>query len=311
MYIFDNKITIENKETLERYLNGYVYETSGLSFSALYMWRDINEFCFDIIGDYMCISGISHLELDQKLNFMFPPLTASGGYDRDSLRDTILVAKEKFEAHGAVFNLRLVPGHMTALISEAVPELEFLEDRPNFDYIYKKDDLIHLRGKKYHAKKNYINSFKKNYEYVYEPITSEMTEELMEFIEFFSSRKEIPEHEMELLKNEEAAMRDVFLNFEKCGYYGGVIRIDGKVRALTAGGRLGSNMLTQHIEKADIDYRGLYPMICNEFCKSLPEDIEFINREEDMGIENLRKAKLSYKPIKLLEKYIGTFKQTD
>lgn len=308
MYIFDNRITIANKPVLEEYLNGYEYETSGLSFSALYMWRDINEFCFDIIGDYMCISGISHLELDQKLNFMFPPLTKTGSYERDSLRATILEAKRRFEAKGAVFNLRLVPSHMTQLICDAAPEIEFSEDRPNFDYIYRREDLVQLRGKKYHAKKNYINSFKKNYEYVYEPINSAMTDELMEFIEVFNSKKEIPEHEMELLKNEEAAMRDVFENFEACGYYGGVIRIDGRVQALTAGGRLGSNMLTQHIEKANTDYRGLYPMICNEFCKSLPEDIEFINREEDMGIENLRKAKLSYKPVKLLEKYIGIFR---
>lgn len=308
MYIFDNRITIANKPVLEEYLNGYEYETSGLSFSALYMWRDINEFCFDIIGDYMCISGISHLELDQKLNFMFPPLTKTGSYDHDSLRATLLEAKRRFEAKGAVFNLRLVPSHMTQLICDAAPEIEFSEDRPNFDYIYRREDLVQLRGKKYHAKKNYINSFKKNYEYVYEPINSAMTDELMEFIEVFNSKKEIPEHEMELLKNEEAAMRDVFENFEACGYYGGVIRIDGRVQALTAGGRLGSNMLTQHIEKANTDYRGLYPMICNEFCKSLPEDIEFINREEDMGIENLRKAKLSYKPVKLLEKYIGIFR---
>lgn len=308
MYIFDNRITIANKPVLEEYLNGYEYETSGLSFSALYMWRDINEFCFDIIGDYMCISGISHLELDQKLNFMFPPLTKTGSYDHDSLRATLLEAKRRFEAKGAVFNLRLVPSHMTQLICDAAPEIEFSEDRPNFDYIYRREDLVQLRGKKYHAKKNYINSFKKNYEYVYEPINSAMTDELMEFIEVFNSKKEIPEHEMELLKNEEAAMRDVFENFEACGYYGGVIKIDGRVQALTAGGRLGSNMLTQHIEKANTDYRGLYPMICNEFCKSLPEDIEFINREEDMGIENLRKAKLSYKPVKLLEKYIGIFR---
>lgn len=308
MYIFDNKITIENRAVLEEYLNGYEYETSGLSFSALYMWRDINEFCFEIIGEYMCISGISHLELDQKLNFMFPPLTKTGSYDKALLRDTILEAKRIFESKGAVFNLRLVPEHMIKLICDAVPEIEFAEDRPNFDYIYRREDLVELRGKKYHAKKNYINSFRKNYEYEYEPINSAMADELMEFVEFFNSRKEIPEHEMELLKNEEAAMRDVFENFEACGYYGGVIRIDGRVQALTAGGRLGSNMLTQHLEKANTDYRGLYPMICNEFCRSLPEDIEFINREEDMGIENLRKAKLSYKPVKLLEKYIGTFR---
>lgn len=308
MYIFDNKITIENRAVLEEYLNGYEYETSGLSFSALYMWRDINEFSFEIIGEYMCISGISHLELDQKLNFMFPPLTKTGSYDKTPLRDTILEAKRIFESKGAVFNLRLVPAHMTQLICDAAPEIEFAEDRPNFDYIYRREDLVELRGKKYHAKKNYINSFRKNYEYEYEPINSGMADELMEFVKFFNSRKEIPEHEMELLKNEEAAMRDVFENFEACGYYGGVIRIDGRVQALTAGGRLGSNMLTQHLEKANTDYRGLYPMICNEFCKSLPEDIEFINREEDMGIENLRKAKLSYKPIKLLEKYIGTFR---
>ena len=121
MYIFDNKITIKNKAVLEEYLNGYEYETSGLSFSALYMWRDINEFCFEIIGDYMCISGISHLELDQKLNFMFPPLTKTGSYDRNKLRETILEAKKIFESKGAVFNLRLVPEHMTQLICDAVP----------------------------------------------------------------------------------------------------------------------------------------------------------------------------------------------
>ena len=65
------------------------------------MWRDINEFCFEIIGDYMCISGISHLELDQKLNFMFPPLTKTGSYDRNKLRETILEAKKIFESKGA------------------------------------------------------------------------------------------------------------------------------------------------------------------------------------------------------------------
>ena len=95
MYMFENRITIDNREILEEYLNGYEYKTSGLSFSAQYMWRDINMFSWDIIGDYMCISGISHLELEDGiiLPFMFPPLTRTGEYDKDSLRETINRAK--------------------------------------------------------------------------------------------------------------------------------------------------------------------------------------------------------------------------
>ena len=73
MYIFDGRITIEEKELLDEYLNGFEYKTSGLSYSSMYMWRNINEFSWKIIGDYMCITGISHLELEQGivLPFMF------------------------------------------------------------------------------------------------------------------------------------------------------------------------------------------------------------------------------------------------
>ena len=96
--MFDNKISIDNREILEEYLNGYDYKTSGLSFSAQYMWRDINQFSWDIIGDYMCISGVSHLELEDgiELPFLFPPLTRTGEYDRESLRETIFRSKEAF-----------------------------------------------------------------------------------------------------------------------------------------------------------------------------------------------------------------------
>ena len=89
MYMFDNEISIANREILEQYLNGYEYKTSGLSFSAQYMWREINRFSWDMVGEYMCISGISHLELEDgiELPFMFPPLTSTGEYDKEALRD--------------------------------------------------------------------------------------------------------------------------------------------------------------------------------------------------------------------------------
>lgn len=310
MYMFDNEISIDNREILDKYLNGYEYKTSGLSFSAQYMWRDINKFSWDMIGEYMCISGISHLELEDgiELPFMFPPLTATGEYDKDALRETIYNAKAHFEKKGQPFSLRLVPFHIMEIIKEAVPEMQFLDDRPNYDYIYLTQELIDLKGKSFHSKKNHLNYFKKTYEYEYVELTSDMADEAMSFISDFNRRKEVPAHEMEMLKMEERAMEDVFVNLEKVGYSAGAILIDGKIEAIAIGGKLGKKTITEHVEKANIEYRGLYQAINNEFCRNVASEAKYINREEDMGIPNLRKAKLSYKPVKLLEKYIGVFK---
>ena len=310
MYMFNNEISIDNREILEQYLNGYEYKTSGLSFSAQYMWRDINKFSWDMMGEYMCISGISHLELEDgiELPFMFPPLTATGEYDKDALRETIYKAKEHFEKKGQPFSLRLVPFHVMEIIKEAVPEIHFIDDRPNYDYIYLTQELIDLKGKAFHSKKNHLNYFKKTYEYEYVELTSDMADDAMRFISDFNKRKEVPAHEMEMLKMEEQAMEDVFKNIEAVGYSAGAILIDGNIEALAIGGKLGKKTITEHVEKANVEFRGLYQAINNEFCRNVAAKAKYINREEDMGIPNLRKAKLSYKPVKLIEKYIGAFK---
>lgn len=310
MFMFDNEISIDNREILEEYLNGYEYKTSGLSFSSQYMWRNINQFSWDLVGEYMCISGVSHLELEEDiiLPFMFPPLTKDGKYDKDALRETIYKSKEIFEKKGQPFSLRLAPSHMTGIILEACPEIEFEDDRPNYDYIYLTQDLINLKGKAYHGKKNHLNYFKKTYEYEYVELTEDMADRAMKFISDFNRKKEIPPHEMELLKMEEEAMEDVFNNLDKAGYSAGAIMIDGSIEAVAVGGQLGKNTVTEHVEKANTDFRGLYQAINNEFCKHVASKAEYINREEDMGIENLRKSKLSYKPVELLAKYIGIFK---
>lgn len=307
MYMFDNRITLENKGTLEEYLNGYGYRTSGLSFSSLYMWRDVNQFSWDIIGDYMCICGLSHLELEDGvlLPFMLPPLTKTGEYDRESLRETIFRSKEIFEKAGQPFSLRLIPVHMLDIIKDAVPEMKFIDDRPNYDYVYLTQELAEFKGRAFHRKKNHLNYFKKNFDYEYVRMTSDMADEVMDFIAAFNRRKEVPAHEMEMLKLEEAAMRDVLENLEPAGYHGGVILIDGKIESIAIGGRLGDDTIIEHVEKANVDYRGLYQTILNEFCKDIAPRAKYLNREEDMDIANLRKAKLSYNPVVLLEKYIG------
>ncbi len=310
MYMFDNKITIEDREFLEPYLNGFEHETSGLTFSSLYMWRNINDFCWQQIGEYVCVSGISHLEMEQgiKLPFMHMPLTNTGKYDPAKLRETILTAKKIFESNGQPFSIRLVPSHMINFLVEAFPEgIETIDDRENYDYVYLKSDLVELKGRNYHAKKNHLNYFKANNEYTYEEMTPAHTDEAMEFVRAFDEHKDIPENEMQFLEMEEKAMIDAFRNVGSL-YHGGLVRINGRIEALYLWGKLGAYTAVEHVEKANAQYRGLYQLINNEFCKHLPEEIKLVNREEDMGLANLRKAKLSLKPSKLVQKFIVRIK---
>lgn len=309
MFMFENQITIGSRAVLEEYLNSFEYKTSGLSFTSLYMWRNINFFSWQIIGDYLCIAGLSHLELDKKEAFLFPPLTKTGHYEPAKLRETILTAKRIFEESGQRFNIRLLPLHMIEIIEAAFPgELRFIEDRPNYDYVYLTRDLIQLAGRQYHSKKNHLNYFRENYSYEYKSLTSSMAEEAMTFIREFNLRKQLPDHEMDLLRMEEIAMEDVFYNLERVGYLTGALVIDGRLQALSIGGALGRKTVTVHVEKANVEYRGAYQAINNEFCRHMASHVKYINREEDMGIPGLRKAKLSYKPIKLIENHIAVFR---
>lgn len=309
MFMFENQITIGSRAVLEEYLNSFEYKTSGLSFTSLYMWRNINFFSWQIIGDYLCIAGLSHLELDKKEAFLFPPLTKTGQYEPAKLRETILAARKIFEENGQRFNIRLLPLHMIEIIEAAFPgELRFIEDRPNYDYVYLTRDLIQLAGRQYHSKKNHLNYFRENYSYEYKSLTSSMAEEAMTFIREFNLRKQLPDHEMDLLRMEEIAMEDVFYNLERVGYLTGALIIDGRLQALSIGGALGRKTVTVHVEKANVEYRGAYQAINNEFCRHMASHVKYINREEDMGIPGLRKAKLSYKPIKLIENHIAVFR---
>jgi len=310
--LFNNEISIENRSVLEEYLFGFDYRTSGLCYTSLYMWRIINNFSWEMIGDYLCIAGLSHLELEEGIEepFMFPPLTRTGEYKPAKLRQTLEEAKERFREKGFPFTIRLIPFHMLDIVRQACPgEMKYTDDRPNYDYLYLVQDLIDLKGRDFHSKKNHLNYFHRTFEYEYVDLTSEMAEEALEFLEEFNSRKYVPEHEKVLLDMEKDAMADVLYNMEKVGYWGGAIRICGKMEALAIGGRLNKNTITEHVEKANINIRGLYQAINNEYCKAMAKNFKFINREEDMGIPNLRKAKLSLKPVKLIEKYIITCKE--
>ncbi len=189
-----------------------------------------------------------------------------------------------------------------ALLEEAFPgEYVFYPSRNSFDYIYRVSDLANLVGKKYHSKRNHISFFKKTYNWTYEEMSSDNLAECIRMNEKWYELN--VDKDPEGIEAEREVLNLSFDNFEKFGFTGGLLRVDGDVVAFTFGEKLNENTFVTHFEKAFADIRGAYPMINNQFAQNTINCFEFVNREDDVGSEGLRKAKLSYYPEILLEKF--------
>jgi hypothetical protein len=176
-----------------------------------------------------------------------------------------------------------------------------LLDRDNCDYVYRSYELIHLSGRKYHKKKNQLNKFLKNYQFEYRDLDMELVECFLDMQENWCRIKECAE-KPELLYEDYAIYR-ALTYFEELSYKGGAIQIDSRIEAFSLGEALNLNTAVVHIEKANPELKGIYSAINQLYCSNAWPSMEYINREQDLGIEGLRRAKESYYPNHMINKY--------
>lgn len=177
----------------------------------------------------------------------------------------------------------------------------FTADRGAFDYVYSRENLATLGGKKYHGKRNHISYFERTFNWTFEELSRINIDDCIAMNEKWYTLN--VEKDREGIEDEREVLRLNFAHFEEIGGVGGVLRIDGEVVAFTFGERLNDDTFVTHFEKAYSDIRGAYPMINQLFAQTLLTDYKYINREDDVGSEGLRSAKLSYHPEFLVEKY--------
>lgn len=264
----------------------------------MYMWRKGYGIEWAVVDDYLCIKA----GLPGSAPFVLCPF----GLDDSRLGGVIDTLADYFRQNRWTFNLKGVSAEMVASLQQVKPGyFTFRADRDNYDYVYSTEDLINLAGRKYHSKQNHINFFKRNYDYRYEAITPELIQPCM-----VSAREWYATHngsDDDSLKREFSAIIDVLANFHNLSVKGGAILLDNKVAAFTFGEELNSDTAVIHVEKG-LDVRGLYQVINQEFCRNTWAHLAYVNREEDMGIEGLRKAKMSYHPVNLIKKYSAVVK---
>lgn len=178
---------------------------------------------------------------------------------------------------------------------------EITEDRDNFDYLYSRQDLAELPGSKFHKKRNLIKAFINNYSYEGRPLLETHKADVLEILEKWRANREEP--------GDYAAAKEALEKAEELQLCGGIYYVEGKPVAYSLGEELaGGTSFAIHFEKAVDEYKGLWQFINQAFASILPAQYETVNREQDLGSEGLRKAKLSYKPIAFVEKFKATVK---
>lgn len=179
-------------------------------------------------------------------------------------------------------------------------ELTIEHIRDHDDYIYKREDLVNLPGNRFHDKKNLLQQFKK-YKTSFEMMTTSNVEEAISFQHEWCRTREC-EKDPGLTKEECAIVR-MLSHFEILKYQGALIRHEGKIIAVTLGEPLTEDTYVIHVEKGNGAYRGIYQFINQRFAETIDSKYKWINREQDMGIPGLRRAKESYNPAKMGKKY--------
>ena len=229
---------------------------------------------------------------------MFPPVGTN--LEKDILHELHLFMKKKdWEPRFERFPAYLIE----KLDLYEDPRFDIKSNRDDFDYVYYTKDLIELSGRKFHKKKNHLNAFLRGCSFEFEPMDYKNIHECLTFQSRWCAFRKC--QETEGLFNEDMAVYEALRSWQALDTLrGGLIRIDGKVEALSFGEPLNADTFVVHVEKANPEIRGLYVAINKLCCEKIWPEFKFVNREQDMGVKAIRNAKLSYNPCNMIKKYI-------
>ena len=290
-------ITLADKDTITSFTMNSCRRNCDLSFSNLCSWRFMYNTKFAVIDNFLVFKFWLH----GRVSYMMP--VGQGDPEKELIEKLI----EDSQLEGEPLRLMGVCQGMKKRLNDILPgEFEFTTNRDYSDYIYLRSDLATLTGKKFQSKRNHINRFKKEYTYKYVPITPDRVQECLYLEAEWCKANDCDKQDG--TGNERQAIVFALEHFEELGLSGGILYANDKIVAFTFGMPINKETFGVHVEKADTTVDGAYAMINFEFANHIPETFTYINREEDLGIEGLRKAKLSYQPETILEKFVAHYK---
>lgn len=280
------KIEKEDIPTIKYYTSSCGIQSCDFTLCGIYLWGAYYGYEMCVYENTLFIKGRDEYGKDA---FALP----IGEIDTS---EAVKIVREYCAHHDLKPRFSFVPEpKITAFDDGRLQKLEGWSD-----YIYDSVSLSELSGKKLHKKKNRFNKFVKTYpDYRFESITADNISRVRDFYLGFLSDNP-PENER--LKAEKDIILRLMDEYSMLGLKGGIISVDGEVIAFAFGERVGDTLYV-HFEKANRSFDGAYEAINCLFVRAFAEDAAFVDREEDMGDEGLRKAKTAYCPVKMVDKY--------
>jgi uncharacterized protein len=276
-------LDLEDMQLLDDLFRGLQPSISEFTFANLYLFRLAHDYRLTKFDNALVILGRGY---GGEPYFLLPPADGSERALSRLLGDglTLYGADENF-----VENFLQDRG------------VEIVPDRDSFDYLYLRQELAELPGNRFHKKKNRINYFSRRHAHTIELYGERHLQGCLDLIEEWRRVREEIENDsvaLEAAANAEALRMAVPLGLE-----GVVVLVEGRIKAFALGERLNSTTSVLHFEKGDPFMEGIYQLIDREFNRLLFTGCTYVNREQDLGITNLRESKLSYHPVELIEKF--------
>ena len=275
------------------------------TFQSMYFWDGY-------YGEVGLAEGFvtQHLRQDGAEVYLYPAGTGD-------LREAIEAIRADAAERGNPMRLRSLTNETRAELEALYPgKFEFTACRNSYDYIYTVEELSELHGKKLQSKRNHCNRFEDEFpDWFTAPITDENLPQCHEMLRIWYEQHEpdVNAQELDQLQLEKAALQRAFDHFDELEMDGLLLSDGERIIAFSMGSRMNRDYYDVGFEKAFPDVNGAYAMINREFSRMIAEkypEVRFLNREDDMGSEGLRRAKESYQPTVLLEKYTADWKES-
>jgi len=285
-------LDLKDRGVFQTFFEEYKSDISELTFTNLFIWRSHYKFQWSIYKDWLIVVSLE----GEYGTYAMEPI---GPSPRSKVTLLVLdwMKEEKKEANPRI---ERADERIVAEI-DAVQGITIEPTRDHFDYVYLREDLVNLAGNRYRSKRNHINQLLRTYSYRYSTLTGDHIPACLELQDRWCEMRRC-EDDLNL-SGEWDAVREILRCYESLDVQGAVITVESKVMAFTIGQMLNGDTAVVHIEKADPDIPGLYPVINQQFCENNWRGVRYINREQDLGIPGLREAKLSYYPDHMVKKF--------